>query len=105
MIGRTNLAPIEPQPGLELVLGIVRIVDEALDPVTGATVDLEWTLPFGYTIPQSKPTNAGGIAVPIMVYNWSGTYDLCVTDVSAAGYVYDPNMNFETCDSITLPLP
>jgi formylglycine-generating enzyme required for sulfatase activity len=90
-------------PGPQLLLGIVRIVDETMAPVAGATVDVEWTLPFPHTVPQSKPTNANGLAFPIMVGYWSGTYELCVTNVTAPGYVYDPSMNLETCDTITLP--
>ena len=97
------LTPIEPLPGLELVLGLVRIVDENLDAVPGATVDLEWTLPGGYPVPQSKPTNSNGMAVTPMWGFWPGTYQLCVTDVTAEGYVYDPDQNLETCETIALP--
>ena len=33
----------------------------------------------------------------------AGTFTFCVTDVVASGYVYDPAMNVETCDSIAVP--
>jgi hypothetical protein len=71
-----HLAPIQPQLGLELVVGLARIVDENLQAVAGATVDLEWTLPVPYTVPQSKPANANGLAVSFMWGFWPGTYEL-----------------------------
>ena len=95
------LAPIQPQPSLDLVLGLVRILDENNTPVEGATVDVEWTLPMGYAYPMSKSTNAAGLAVPLMVNRWPSTYELCVTGVTKGGFVYDPSMNYETCDTIT----
>ena len=97
------LAPIEPQPGLKLLLGLLRIVDESAAPVSGATVDVEWTFPGGYVYPQTRSTSVNGVAVPITLGRWPGTYQLCVTGVTAPGYLYDPSMNLETCDSITLP--
>jgi hypothetical protein len=92
-------------PGAGLLLGIVRIVDEGLTPVPGATVDVEWTLPIGggYVVPQTRTTNANGLAFPLMLGHWSGTYVLDLTNMTAAGYVYDPNMNYESSATITLP--
>ena len=43
------------------------------------------------------------MALTFMWGLWPGTYELCVTDVTAEGYVYDPDQNLETCDTITLP--
>jgi len=97
------LTPFEPQPGLELLLGLVRILDESTAPVAGAAVDMEWTLPNSAVYPQSRSTHANGVAVPFTLGSWPGSYQLCVTDVTAPGYLYDPSMNLETCDSITLP--
>lgn len=32
-----------------------------------------------------------------------GTFNFCVTAVVKIGYVYNPELNVETCDSITSP--
>ena len=74
------LDDIKPQLGLrstdavsvELVLGLVRIIDETNAPVAGATVDMEWTLPVGggYVYPTTRRTRAGGLAVPLTLQRW-----------------------------------
>ena len=94
---------IRANPARQLLRGIVRIVDESMAPVAGAMVDVEWHLPIPHTWPQSRPTNAVGIAVFKIRSKWSGTYELCVTDVTAGGYVYDPSQNLEDCAEVTVP--
>jgi hypothetical protein len=92
-----------PLPGPELLLGIVRLVDEFGPVVAGATVEVEWVLPNGLTLPQVRDTNANGLAFPIMLGRWPGEYHLCVTNVSHPDYRYAPEDNLETCATITLP--
>jgi hypothetical protein len=93
-------------PGPGLLLGIVRMAagDGSL-PVMAATVDVEWFLPPwpNYPIPQSRQTNNNGLAFPIMVSNWDGTYDLVLKDATHPDYVYDPSLNWESSARITLP--
>jgi hypothetical protein len=94
---------IEPQPDVFIVQGIVRIMDEDMNPVPNATVAAEWQRPMGPPIPQTRTTRPNGIAVFMMRAVPQGVYELCITNVQAAGYQYDPGMNWETCDSIVYP--
>jgi hypothetical protein len=71
--------------------------------VSAATVDVEWTLPNGSDVPQSRTTNAAGWAVPLMLGNWPGEYKLCITNATHPDYHYDASLNWETCTTITLP--
>ena len=84
------------------VQGIVRILDQHNAPVEGATVDAEWTYPSGTTLTQAQPTYRRGLAWFGILSIRPGTYQLCVTNVTKEGYVYDPDQNWETCDTITV---
>jgi hypothetical protein len=93
-------------PGPNLLLGIVRMATgNGSTAVAGATVEVEWFLPPwpNYPIPQSKPTNANGLAFPIMIGNWDGTYVLDLVDATHPDYVYDASLSWETSATITLP--
>lgn len=86
-----------------LVLGGLRILDEEDQPVDGATVSAEWTLPNGSTRTRQATTSSWGLA---WFWTWSlqsGTYQICVTDVTMDGYVYDPSQNVETCETLVVP--
>jgi hypothetical protein len=98
-----KLRVIELQPDLFLIQGVVRIMDETMTPVGGATVDVSWQPPVGPPRPQSRPTAPNGVAGFRLRAMPTGTYELCVDNVTAAGYMYDPGMNWETCDSIPYP--
>jgi hypothetical protein len=95
-----HLRIVEPQPDLFVIQGFVRIMDETMTPVDGATVDVSWQPPVGPPRPQSRPTRPNGVARFNLRAMPAGTYELCVDNVTAAGYMYDPGMNWETCDSI-----
>lgn len=69
-------------------------------PVGGARVAVEWTIPAGNVIHQTRRTNARGLAFPVMLWNWPGTYILCVSDATHPGYYYDPSQNWETCAAV-----
>jgi hypothetical protein len=93
----------EPQPGVYVALSFVRILDETGAPVPGAAVSIEWTLPDATIVPRTRPTNPGGVARFFQFAPLAGTYQLCVTNVTKTGYLYDPIMNVETCDWVTVP--
>ena len=96
MLGRTIGA-------YHLVLSFVRIVDQDQAPVSGAIVDATLTRPDGSTVSKSATTNANGRASFWVAGDTGGTWTTCVEDVTAAGYVYDPAQNEESCDSIIYP--
>jgi hypothetical protein len=98
-----NMHIVEPQPGTFVIQGLVRIVDETMTPVGGATVDVTWQPPTGSPRPRTATTRTNGVARFKLRAGPAGTYTLCVDNVTAAGYMYDPGMNRETCDSIVYP--
>jgi uncharacterized membrane protein len=81
----------------------VSILDQNGNVVPSATVFGEWTLPDGTLTAQSAATNTSGVATLRVVTRQRGLYEICVTNVTKAGYVYDPSQNVETCDVITVP--
>jgi len=85
-----------------IVSAAVTIKDQDAGPVAGATVSVQWTLPGNKTSNQQQVTGATGVA-DFSVTNRAGVYQICVTDVVKAGWIYDPDQNVETCDSITTP--
>jgi hypothetical protein len=82
------------------VRGIVRVVDGDVNPVAGATVEIEWSLPGGGTVIQSAVTGANGLA-RFAVIDDLGTYTLTVTDVTFADGVWTGGPIF--MKSITVP--
>jgi hypothetical protein len=81
----------------------VSILDQNGNVVPSATVFGEWTLPDGTLTAQSAATNTSGVANFRVTTRQRGLYEICVTNVTKAGYVYDPSQNVETCDVITVP--
>ena len=78
-------------------------MDEAGLPVSGATVSAEWTLPNGSLVPQQALTSAKGVATFRVKSRSAGAFEICVTDVVKAGYLYDPAQNRVTCGMVTIP--
>ena len=80
----------------------VWIKDDTGADVEGATVYAEWT--GDVPGPVSGTTGSDG-----KVLLWSDrsknpfTGTCCVTDVVKTGYVYNPALNVETCDTNTCP--
>jgi hypothetical protein len=68
-----------------------------------ALVAIEWTKPDGSHVSAQALTNVKGIVTFQLKGRVTGTFGLCVTDVTKAGWVYNPNQNRETCDSVTVP--
>ena len=81
----------------------ITIKDEDAGPVDGATVSAQWTLPpKGRQVNQQQVTGATGVA-SFSIRSKAGTYQICVTDVTKAGWIYDPSQNVKTCETLTVP--
>lgn len=83
--------------------GLVRMFDGDDQPVAGVLVSAEWTLPSGAMRLQQRQTNATGVARFGSTSRQIGAYELCITGVTAADYLYDPDQNWETCDDLIVP--
>lgn len=71
------------------VMGKVTVRDEKGALVKNATVSVTWTLPSGAIQNQTAVTNAKGIAT-LTVTGGAGTYILTVSNITKAGYTFDP---------------
>ncbi|MEW5986196.1 MAG: PKD domain-containing protein [Chloroflexota bacterium] len=71
------------------VTGKVYVVTETGARVKNALVYVTWTLPGGYTVDLSVYTNNQGIAT-FSTSSGRGTYTLTVTNITKAGYQFDP---------------
>ncbi len=89
--------------GRNLVYSALRIVDQDRERIPGALVDVEWTLPDGSQQSQQAVTNVRGLARYRVRTTLTGIFEICVTDVTKEGYLYDPSQNRETCDSLAVP--
>jgi hypothetical protein len=102
-VGTIQLRYREPEPGLFEVAASIRILAQDRQPLPGALVEVEWTLPGGATRSQQRPSNPAGV-VPFRTRSaQTGTYEICVRNVSKAAWTYDPSRNWETCDTIEVP--
>ena len=73
-------------------------------PLSGATVTGSWSGLTGNT--NTGVTNSQGMVTlssDKVDKSASGTFTFCVDGVSLDGYIYDPAMNEESCDSIPTP--
>lgn len=71
------------------VAGQVKVRTETGSVVSGATVYVTWTLPDGTSPAQSAATSSTGMA-RFKVRDGLGTYVLTVTNITKAGYTFDP---------------
>jgi protocatechuate 3,4-dioxygenase beta subunit len=89
----------------EKLLITVTIFDEDLNPVSGATVSGDLTLPDSSTNTYSGDTETdGSVTFEYSVKNQqlpTGTYTFTVTEVVKSGSTYDSAQNVETSDSFT----
>ncbi len=102
-IGSIQLGYRSPGADRYLVLSGLNVLDQDSQGVEAAAVAVEWTLPDSSTRLQQVDTNPRGIALFRILSNQSGVHQLCVTDVTKSGYLYDPSQNGETCDTINIP--
>lgn len=86
-----------------LVRGAVHIAGEGGEAVDGAAVTAEWTLPCGSVRIQRAGTDAAGRAAFAVRSAQAGRYQLCVTSVAKDGWQYDPGLNRETFDTLSVP--
>jgi hypothetical protein len=84
----------------------VYVVDASGDPVEGADVTGQWTWDGGSLDPTTHTTNASGLSINPTDYlkDISGkVLTFTVTDVVKDGWVYDPDANVESSDSVSVP--
>jgi hypothetical protein len=67
----------------------VTVRDENGATVPRAIVSAHWDLPRGGTLDQTKTTGASGGA-SFRVSGGAGTYTITITNVTKAGYTFDP---------------
>ncbi len=89
---RLTIRQVTTTPPYQMaVQGIVH--DEAHAVAPGVTVYGAWTLPNGSTIPRTFVSDALGRFKFVVRRNQCGLYQFDVTDLTKAGYVYDPGAN------------
>ena len=81
----------------------VTIQDTNYSPITNATVKLGVRQPDGNFVGYKLTTDDAGIASVSFLTSQTGTYTFTVVDVSLSSRTYDPSLNLETSDSITIP--
>jgi hypothetical protein len=86
------------------VVGMVHVRDANKSAVVGALVAATWTEPDGSILMTTAVTDFQGIAT-FQVWAGSGTYELCVTDVTLDGWLYDAGQNVESCGMLTIQWP
>ena len=98
-INKTN-----PQPGVYKIVALLRAHDQSHAPTSGVTVSGQWTKPDGSTVNQQAVTDALGRAKFPQRFYVAGTYQFCVTNMTKAGYTYNPAANEQpACKPITVP--
>ncbi len=86
------------------IAGTVRIIDDDNNGVAGASVSVVWTGPEGFYKEQTAQTTKPGTARFRVKVQDSGTYTLSVVNVSLDGWLYDPEQNQETWESINVQI-
>ena len=96
LAGRTQL-------GKNTVKTTVAVKDQNGLVVSGATLTVDFTFPKGSHKIFTVTTNTLGRASFVASSLFGGTWTSCVTNITKAGFSYDPSQNHETCDSIVFP--
>ena len=87
----TNIDMSSKRKGQSLEFsGVVTVLDENRNAVTGAAVQATWTLPDNSTVSSVVTTNNSGDA-KFTISGDGGLYWLSVTDISKSGYEFDPD--------------
>lgn len=86
------------------IVAMIHIRDADKDAVEGAEVTALWTLPDGSELEETAVTNEMGVA-EFRVWAGRGVYQICVEDVAKEGWVYDAELNDETCDVLEVTVP
>jgi len=90
--------------GTDSVVGMVHVRDANLAAVEGAEVTAVWTLPDSTTITETATSAFQGIAT-FSTWAGSGTYTLCVVDMTKEGWEYQEELNLETCGELIVKWP
>ena len=102
-VGAIKMKYVDRGGGRYVVSATVQILNQNHAKVPGATVTIDWTLPNGSHVSQSALTNSNGLAAFKVKSTTGGSFQVCVTNVTKAGYSYDPGQNHVTCKTSTLP--
>ena len=92
-----------PQGNKHLIMGLVRILDQDHKGANEAAVSIMCTRPKGQPFGLEEVTNDQGVAWFDLLAPMAGDYECCVTDVVKDGWVYRPNQNVQTCETVTVP--
>lgn len=82
---------------------LVPIWDQAGQAVSGATVTARWAHPDGSTVVQNAVTAPNGSAFFSRQTTLTGVHVITILDVQKSGFQYDPAMNQETSEEISVP--
>jgi uncharacterized repeat protein (TIGR01451 family) len=97
---RLDYRPLGPR---YLIMGQIHILDQDHNRVDEARVSLMCEWPNGRELDWEGDTNDQGITWFSYWAPLAGDYECCVTDVAKADWVYAPNQNVQTCESLTIP--
>ena len=95
-----TLTPLSSR-GKDSLTGTVSIKDQNGNPISGASVSVQWAYPPNKVKNESAKTKTSGVAT-FTISAGSGTYRLCVTNVTKAGWTYVPGQNVITCREIAV---
>jgi len=102
---RMTLKGRDISPSAKLV-GTVAVRDANNEPVAGATVGVEFVYPgqFGdvHWLTQGETSAQGTVSFRVNAA-YSGTYELCVLNITKDGWEYFANLNRETCETYDVP--
>lgn len=103
-VSRARLAYVgRSSTGPDAVVGLIHFRDATKAKVEGVMVTATWTLPDGTVLEgETAVTDHAGIA-RFSVWEGGGVYKLCVDGATKEGWLYDPDLDRETCPVLTVP--
>lgn len=102
-VSRARLAYIgRSSTGPDAIVGLIHFRDANKAKVEGAKVEATWTLPDGTTLEETAVTDLAGIA-RFSVWEGPGVYKLCVDGATKVGWLYDPDLDRESCPVFIAP--
>ncbi len=82
--------------------GLVTLVDENNNAITGAVVHAQWTLPDGSAVDQYSTTRKSSTAGFTLKAKAPGLYILRVVEINKTGYTFDPDSSYVLEGSINV---
>ena len=101
-VGRVQASYAPVGIGGYSIQAMVTIHDLEHMPVPGATVVVGWVLPNGAHQSQQAVTDFQGKARFQFRSAAAGAYQVCVTNVTKIGWVYNSRLNHQTCASVNV---